>query len=374
MIIIVQLEEINQKVLAKEGRLKRYRQRVKQYRQNRTFQNNERKFYQQLGGSDTKTYQQQDAKETERFWTKIWEPKKHNENAEWINNITRELDGLEEDPKMEIHVDLLKITLKRISYWKAPGHDGIHGFWFKKFTSFHERLALEMNRTGEQDAQVPEWMTKGKTILIQKDPSKGTIPNNYRPITCLPIMWKILTAQIRENIYNSVTSRGMFSDEQKECHKGSRGTAELLYIDQHILNESKTRRKNLAMAWIDNKKAYDMVPQSWILHCLKMYKISHEVIKFIEQTMKTWKVELTSGGRSIAETKIQIGIFQGDALSPLLFIIAMMPLNHILRKCAAGYKLSRSQEKINHKMYMDDIKLFAKDEKELETLIHAVRI
>ena len=57
--------------LAKEGRLKRYRQRVKQYRQNRTFQNNERKFYQQLGGSDTKTYQQPDIKETERFWAKI---------------------------------------------------------------------------------------------------------------------------------------------------------------------------------------------------------------------------------------------------------------------------------------------------------------
>ena len=240
--ITVQLEEINQKVLAKEGRLKRYRQRVKQYRQNRTFQNNERKFYQQLGGSDTKTYQQPDAKETERFWAKIWEPKKHNENAEWINNITRELDGLEECPKIEIHVDLLKTTLKRISNWKAPGHDGIHGFWFKKFTSIHDRLALEMNRC-LQDAHVPEWMTKGKTTLIQKDPSKGTAPNNYRPITCLPMTWKILTAQIREKIYYSLTSRGLFPDEQKGCRKGSRGTAKLLFIDQHILNESKTRRK-----------------------------------------------------------------------------------------------------------------------------------
>ena len=105
-----------------------------------------------------------------------------------------------------------------------------------------------------------------------------------------------------------------------------------------------------------------------------MYKISHEVINFIKHTMKTWRVELTAGGRSIAETKTQRGIFQGDTLSPLLFIIAMMPLNHILRKCPAGYKLSRSQEKINHLMYMDDIKLFAKNERELETLIHAVRI
>ncbi len=79
-------------------------------------------------------------------------------------------------------------------------------------------------------------------------------------------------------IYYSLTSRGLFPGEQKGCRKGSRGTAELLFIDQHILNESKTRRKNLAMAWIDYKKAYDMVPQSGIIHCHKMYKISHEVI------------------------------------------------------------------------------------------------
>ena len=112
--ITVQLEEINEKVLAKERRLKWYRQRVKHYRQNRTFQNNNRKFYQQLGGDYTRTYQQPDAKETERIWTKIRQPKKHKENAEWINNITRELEGLEEGPKTEIHIDLLKITLKKI--------------------------------------------------------------------------------------------------------------------------------------------------------------------------------------------------------------------------------------------------------------------
>ena len=51
----------------------------------------------------------------------------------------------------------------------------------------------------------------------------------------------------------------------------------------------------------------------------------------------------------------------------------MMQLNHILRKCTAVYKLSRSQEKVNYLTYMD-IKLFTKNEKELETLIHTVRI
>ena len=93
--IIIQLEEINQNVLAKEGRVKRYRQRVKQYKQNRTFQNNERKFY-QLGGDDAKAYLQPDAKETKRSWKKIWQPKEHNRQAEWINNVTKELEGHKE--------------------------------------------------------------------------------------------------------------------------------------------------------------------------------------------------------------------------------------------------------------------------------------
>ena len=85
-------------------------------------------------------------------------------------------------------------------------------------------------------------------------------------------------------------------------------------------------------------------------------------------------MELTVGGQSLAGVKIQRSIFQGDALLPLLFVIPMMPLKHILRKCTAAYKLSKSQEKINHLMYMGDIKLFAKNKKEFETLIQTMRI
>ena len=105
-----------------------------------------------------------------------------------------------------------------------------------------------------------------------------------------------------------------------------------------------------------------------------MYKIPDQIVQFIEKTMQTGRVELTVGRQSLAELKIQRGIFQGDALPPLLFVITMMPLNLILRKCTAGYKLSKSQEKINHLMYIDDIKLFAQNEKELKTLMKTVRI
>ena len=83
--ITIQLEEINQKVLVKEGRLKRYRQRVKQYGQNRKFKNNKKKFYQQVARDDMKTYQQLDAREAEQFWSKIWQLREHNKKSQMDN-------------------------------------------------------------------------------------------------------------------------------------------------------------------------------------------------------------------------------------------------------------------------------------------------
>ena len=108
-----------------------------------------------------------------------------------------------------------------------------------------------------------------------------------------------------------------------------------------------------------------MVPQSGILHCLKCIKYLIKSYSSLRRPCKSWRVELTAGEQRLAEVKIQRGIFQGDAQSPLLFVIAMMPFNYIPRKCTAEYKFSKSQEKINHLMYMVDIKLFAKKRKRI---------
>ena len=60
--------------------------------------------------------------------------------------MTRELKGLEKGPKGEINIELLKKTLKKIPNWKTPGHDGIHGFWFKEFPSIHDTDAYKMQK------------------------------------------------------------------------------------------------------------------------------------------------------------------------------------------------------------------------------------
>ena len=222
--------------------------------------------------------------------------------------------------------------------------------------------------------KVPEWMTKGKTALIQKDPAKGNDSSNYRPITCLPLAWKILTGIIEEETYTFLEQRSLLPEEQKGCRKGSRGTGDLLYIDRMLLQEVKRRNKNLAMAWIDYRKAYDLVPHSWILECLENLGVNEEIRRIVKESMKSWKVELTYGNDVLGEVKIERGIFQGDSLSPLLFVIILIPLTHILRKASPGYEFASSKEKINHFLYMDDLKLYSKTEKTLDSLIHTVRI
>ena len=95
---------------------------------------------------------------------------------------------------------------------------------------------------------VPSWLTKGRTALLQKDKSKDNMASNYRPITCLPLMWKLLSGVIADQIYGHFDQQKLLPEEQKGCRKISRGTNDLLYIDRAVIREVKSRKKNLAMA------------------------------------------------------------------------------------------------------------------------------
>ena len=267
-------------------------------------------------------------------------------------------------------LNLVRSQCRKLPNWKAPGPDGVQGYWLKKLSSLHERIAGQVNDMINGNVEVPDWLTKGRTVLCQKDSSKGNDVGNFRPISCLPLMWKLMTSIISDNIYKFLDENQMLPDEQKGCRRESRGTKDQLIIDKTILRDCKKRHKNLAMAWVDYKKAYDMVPHSWIIECLKLYNISENIVKFIEGSMPKWRTELTACGESLCEVMIKRGIFQGDSLSPLLFVICMIPLSSVLRKMSLGYTLGT--EKINSLLFMDDLKLFAKNEKEVDSLISTV--
>ena len=101
--------------------------------------------------------------------------------------------------------------------------------------------------------------------------------------------------------------------------------------------------------------------------------MSENIVEFIRKSMKNWNTNLTSCGEYLANVNIRRGIFQGDSLSPLLFVVCMIPLSQILRKLKSGYTL-KSGEKLNNLLFMDDLKIFAKSECGINRLISTVQI
>ena len=81
---------------------------------------------------------------------------------------------------------------------------------------------------------MPEWMTKGRTVLIMKDPEKGATGENYNClITCLPVMWKLLTGIIAEVLDEFLDTENLLPDEKKGYRKNSQGTKDQCYIDKN---------------------------------------------------------------------------------------------------------------------------------------------
>ena len=154
-------------------------------------------------------------------------------------------------------------------------------------------------------AHIPKWITKEKTTLIQKNPSQRNRPQ------------KIQTDDV-ENINSTNKGSDLLlankpwiipSGTERMPQKTQGHRRVTLHRSANPKQEQDQTEKS-SYGLVDCKKAYYMVPQSWIINCFKMHKISHEDIKFIEKTMKTWRVELAAEGKSLAEAKIKEVFFK----------------------------------------------------------------
>ena len=301
-------EDLKQRLIAKFKKVQRYKNRNKQFVQNRMFETNQRRFYEELDGNSNSSQVTPDPEEAKQYWDGIWgEETTYEKEAEWLQRLTEEIEPLQQD-NIGISVETVTQFLKKVPNWKAPGPDLVQGFWLKNFTSLHTCIANNLQSCLDTGI-VSDWMTKGRTILIMKDPEKGAAAGNYRPITCLPVMWKLLTGIISDKLYEFLDTGNILPDKQKGCRKGAQGTNDQLFIDKMILKESKARKKNLALRWIDYKKAYDMIPHPWILECLGLVGKAQNIKNLLANSMNGWKTELTSNGQSLGSVDIKRAIF-----------------------------------------------------------------
>ena len=75
-----------------------------------------------------------------------------------------------------------------------------------------------------------------------------------------------------------------------------------------------------------------MVPHSWIQKCMKVFGVAVNVRSSVNASMKQWNTELTASNQRLGNLKTTRGISEHDSLSPLLFVLVMIPLTLVLSR------------------------------------------
>ena len=349
---------------------------------NLEFAKNPRKVYRDLINDNIEVTKPPEKEDLEEFWRPLYETEKTHVEHEWIDTIKSDNETKPEMPSLFITTETVTKKITQYGNFKSPGIDKIPNFWLKKLNSLHPHYACSFNKLVTNQELPPAWLTHGSTKLLPK--SKETQKaNKYRPICCLSTTYKLLTGIIADSIYDHLNRGNFLEEEQKGCIRDRLGTKDQLLINKTILEDCRRRQRNLSMAWIDYRKAFDSVPHSWISRCLELYKVDATLREFLTNQMSNWKTDITlnhSGGEiHIPDVKIKRGIFQGDSLSPLLFCLTMDPLSKLLKKQNIGYDMNRTKGEgamkqiITHLLFMDDLKLYANNDENLHKLVQTVQ-
>ena len=285
-------ETLKQKIQLKAQRMRRYEKRTKFYRKNNTFKTDKKKFYKELEKSQVNVEKPPSKEEVETFWTSIWGTEKdYNEDAQSLKPEEERCEDFEEQEWDEIEVEEVKEALRKAQKWKSPGIDKVPNFWLNTFDAIHENTTNCFNRAITNSETNLKWFTQGIKYLIPKF-NETNISKNYRPITCLSTIYKILMSIVTERTYNFLDANNILPSEQKGYKKRA-----------NVRKQSVCHSK-LSTAWIDYRNAFDSVPYTWILKVLQMYKISPTIINFLTASIEEWKTNLYldhSHGRTICE-------------------------------------------------------------------------
>ena len=107
---------------------------------------------------------------------------------------------------------------------------------------------------------------------------------------------------------------------------------------------------------------------------LELIKVAENVEGLLQNSITDWKTVLTSNGDDLGEVANKRGIFHGEPLSPLLFLIAMIILTMLLTRQDLLYEWGPGGTLMNHLMFMDDLNLYGKSVRELDALVEVVRV
>ena len=138
------------------------------------------------------------------------------------------------------------------------------------------------------------------------------------------------------------------------------------------MDEVRGKNRNLAVAFYDYQKAYDMVRHDWMVKVYRWMGIPVKVVKVLKVLMGRWRTRLEvndSGEMKVSRwIDIKKGFLQGDSYSPVGFCLTEVPIAMLLEE-TDGYRMGAAGErniKRTHSLFIDDLKVYQESHQKLE--------
>lgn len=146
-------------------------------------------------------------------------------------------------------------------------------------------------------------------------------PNNYRPISLLPSLSKVLEKLVYGQVIEFLTENNIIFDHQFGFRKNHSTFMPIALLYEEITS-ALACKKICASIYLDFRKAFDTVNHGILIQKLKMYGIQNVPLKFFESYLcnRSQNVKFNSYKSTIPKS-ITMGVPQGSVLGPLLFLL-----------------------------------------------------
>jgi hypothetical protein len=182
-------------------------------------------------------------------------------------------------------------------------------------------LGIDWMTTVLQDIQaggIPAEWRKSRITPLYKQKGDPLNCSNYRGIKllshCLKLWERVIEARLRE-----MTT---ISKRQYGFQKG-KSTTQPMFCLRMLQEKMREHQRDMHMVFVDLEKAYDTVPRELIWYCLRQRRVPEEYVKIIEDMYKNCKTTVVTSAGETEEIEIKVGLHQGSALSPFLFILIL---------------------------------------------------
>ena len=213
-------------------------------------------------------------------------------------------------------------ALYLIKFTTAPGHDKFPGFVLKRLAGALSPNITTIYNSSTQNNIVPSCWKMAEVRAIYKQKGSKTVPNNYRPISVIPILGRTLEKLIATQlpVYNYCDEHNILPPEQFGFRRHS--SCEMaLFAATDSWMKSVDKGSYAGALLVDLSKAFDTVPHQLLLSELRDIGCSTEVLNWFCNYL-TDRLQRVITHEDITDwIMVPRGFPQGSGLSPLLFNI-----------------------------------------------------